>query len=178
MIEALRTVQVRVAEARPTPQVAAEVTRELEQIAVALRPFAVPDERRIAGRMLDVPGRGQALIPPIELSCRDPARMIGTVRLTTVYLGSGGAAHGGVIPLIFDEFMGKFSNMGWIARTRTAYLHVNYRVLVPANVDLRIEVKLEREAGRKLFLTGTLQNGDTVLADANALFVIVKTASP
>jgi hypothetical protein len=178
MIEALRTVQVRVAEARPTPQVAAEVTRELEQIAVALRPFAVRDEQRIAGRILDVPGRGQVLVPPIEVSFKDPARMIGTVRLTSVYLGSGEAAHGGVIPLIFDEFMGKFSHMGRIARTRTAYLHVNYRVLVPADVDLRIEVKLEREEGRKLFLTGTLEKGDTVLADANALFVVPRTVSP
>lgn len=178
MIAALRTVQERIAEARPTAQVAAEVTRELEQIAAALRRFSVPEERRIAGRILDVPGRGQALVPPIVLSFRDPARLVGTVRLTTVYLGSGGAAHGGVIPLIFDEFMGKLSNMGWIARTRTAYLHVNYRALVPADVDLRIEVKLEREERRKLFLTGTLQKDDTVLADANALFVIPRTASP
>jgi hypothetical protein len=178
MIEALRTVQVRIAEARPTAQVATEVTVKLQEIAAVLRSFAVPDEQRIAGRLLDVPGRGQALVPPIEVSFRDPGRMIGTVRLTSVYLGSGAAAHGGVIPLIFDEFMGKLSNMGWVARTRTAYLHVNYRVLVPADVDLRIEVKIEREEGRKLFLTGTLQKGDTFLADANALFVIPKTASP
>ncbi|MEA3183277.1 MAG: hypothetical protein QOI59_6800 [Gammaproteobacteria bacterium] len=177
MIEALRSVQARVAEARPTAQIAAQVTGELEQIAATLRPFSVPDEQRLAGRIVDVPGRGQALVPPIVLELRDETRMVGTVRLTTVYLGSGGAAHGGVIPLIFDEFMGKFSNMGWIARTRTAYLHVNYRVLVPADVDLRIEVKLEREEGRKLFLSGTLQKDDTLLADANALFVIPRTAS-
>jgi hypothetical protein len=178
MIDALRTVQVRVAEARPTPEVTVEVTRKLGQIAAALLPFSVPDEQRIAGRILDVPGRGQALVPPIVLSFRDPAGMIGILRLTTVYLGSGGAAHGGVIPLLFDEFMGKFANMGSLARSRTAYLHVNYRVLVPADVDLKIEVKLEREEGRKLFLSGTLQKDDTILADAAALFVIPKKASP
>jgi acyl-coenzyme A thioesterase PaaI-like protein len=178
MIEALRAVQVRIAEARPTPQVSVEITRKLEQIAAQLGPFSVPDEQRIAGRLLDVPGRGQALVPPIVLSFRDAARMVGIVRLSAVHLGSGGAAHGGVVPLIFDEFMGKLSNKGWIARTRTACLHVNYRVFVPADVDLRIEVKLEREEGRKLFVSGTLQKDDTLLADANALFVIPRTASP
>lgn len=178
MIDALRTVQVRVAEARPTPKITGEVTRKLEEIAEALRAFSVPEEHRVAGRIPGVPGRGQALVPPIAVSFRDPARMIGTVRLTSVYLGSGGAAHGGVIPLIFDEFMGTFANMGWVARSRTAYLHVNYRVLVPADMDLRIEVRLQREEGRKLFLSGTLQKGDTVLADADALFVIPRKASP
>jgi hypothetical protein len=39
-------------------------------------------------------------------------------------------------------------------------------------------VKLEREEGRKLFVSGTLQKDDTLLADANALFVIPRTASP
>ena len=178
MIDALRTVQVRVAEARPTPEVTVEVTQKLEEIAEALRAFTVPEEHRVPGRILGVPGRGQALVPPIAVSFRDPARMIGTVRLTSVYLGSGGAAHGGVIPLVCDEFMGKFANVSWLARSRTAYLHVNYRVPVRADVDLRIQVKLEREEGRKMFLSGTLQKDDTLLADADALFVIPRKAPP
>jgi hypothetical protein len=98
MIDALRTVQARVAEARPSAEVIIEVTQKLEEIAEALRAFSVPEAHRVAGRILEVPGRGQALVPPIAVSFRDPARMVGSVRLTSAYLGSGGAAHGGVIP--------------------------------------------------------------------------------
>lgn len=174
MIEALRIVQMRVAEALPPAEVAMQVTRRLERIAAMLQLFSVSDERRIAGRILDVPGRGQALVPPIVVTEREPGRMTGTLRINAMYLGSGGAAHGGVMPLIFDEFMGKFANLDWQARSRTACLRVDYRVIVPANVDLRIEVKLDRHEGRKLYLSGTLHQGDKLLADADALFVILK----
>lgn len=61
---------------------------------------------------------------------------------------------------------------------RTAYLHINYRQIVPVERDLQATATLERVEGRKIFITGALLDGDTVLADAEALFVKLKPGQP
>jgi acyl-CoA thioesterase FadM len=51
---------------------------------------------------------------------------------------------------------------------------VNYRAVARIGVQLRIDVNVLREEGRKRFLGGTLHDGSTLVADAEALYVAVK----
>ncbi|EFC85501.1 hypothetical protein FrEUN1fDRAFT_1333 [Parafrankia sp. EUN1f] len=67
--------------------------------------------------------------------------------------------------------MGRLSNAGGRPVARTAYLHVNFRGITPIDVPLRVEVRFDREEGRKRYLTGALYDGASVTADAEALFV-------
>jgi acyl-CoA thioesterase FadM len=63
-------------------------------------------------------------------------------------------------------------------RQRTAYLHVNYRQIVPINQELEVDARVDRVEGRKIFVSGRLRDGDTVLTDAEALFVLLKPGQP
>jgi acyl-CoA thioesterase FadM len=63
-------------------------------------------------------------------------------------------------------------------RQRTAYLHVNYRQIVPVNKELQVDAGVDRVEGRKIFVSGRLSDGDAVLTDAEALFVLLKPGQP
>ena len=58
--------------------------------------------------------------------------------------------------------------------SRTAYLTVNYRAVAPIERDLRVEAGVDRVEGRKKFSSGRLYDGDTLVADAEALFVVLR----
>jgi len=91
--------------------------------------------------------------------------------------GIGGAAHGGVLALIFDEILGRLANPGR-TRSRTAYLHVNYRNITPIGPELRVEAHVDRVAGRKRYLTGAIYRDGTLTAAAEGLFVELKPGQP
>ncbi len=61
---------------------------------------------------------------------------------------------------------------------RTAYLHVNYRQIVPIEKELQVDARVDRAEGRKIFVTGRLLDGETVLCDAEALFVKLNPGQP
>lgn len=170
MIEALRSLQNHVAAARPTPALVADATEQFERLAAAFGALGVPESQRVFGRRDDLPGRGQALVPPVRIETADSQAVSGWVTFGALYLGSG-AVHGGAIPLLFDEVMGKLSNVGGRTHARTAYLHINYRVLTPVDEELRVSARIDREEGRKRYLSARLYHGETLLADAEGLFV-------
>jgi acyl-coenzyme A thioesterase PaaI-like protein len=177
MIEALRTLQNLVAGSRPPGEVIDETTRQLAELARQLAKYPVDESDQIAGHLAGTPGRGQALTPPIHLDAVAPSRVRGHVTFGRFYLGGNGAVHGGALPLVFDELMGRLANTG---RTpaRTAFLHVNYRNVTPLETRLTVEAHLESEAGRKRLLRAVLRHGDTVCADAEALFVALRPGQP
>ncbi len=177
MIEALRLVQERITAASPPHDVVAETADALEKLAVTLAPFEVDEGRQIAARRIDLPGRGQALVPLTQLDEWDDEHVSARVTLGRFYLGAGGAAHGGVLGLVFDELLGRLANTGR-SRSRTAYLHVNYRAITPTGPELRVSARVTRIEGRKRFLTGTIHHGDTLTADAEGLFVELRPGQP
>jgi hypothetical protein len=174
MIRALRQLQDRVAEAKPPNEVVTSIATQLECLAAILAPFRIEEANRIAGNRWDLPGRGQSLIPPISLSHGNTESVSGFVSFGPAYLGSGGAVNGGFLPLLFNELMGKLVQMGGRRYARTAFLHVNYRAVARISAQLRIDVKIQREEGRKRFLGGTLHDGTTLVADAEALYVAIR----
>lgn len=177
MIDALRTLQNVVTGSRPPAEVVQESTRQLTELARQLAKYPVDERDQIAGHLASTPGRGQALTPPIQLDEVAPGRVGGHVTFGRFYLGGNGAVHGGALPLVFDELLGRLANTG---RTpaRTAYLHVNYRNVTPIETRLTVEAHLESEAGRKRLLRAVLRHGDTVCADAEALFVALRPGQP
>ncbi|PKW17476.1 thioesterase superfamily protein [Saccharopolyspora spinosa] len=152
--------------------VLAEVAGEVSRIAGRLNSYTTSDESQIAGTRMDLPGRGHPLVVPYRTTSWTSVRMTAEVTFTRIHLGDGGAVHGGVTALLFDEVLGRFANHGR-QPARTAFLHVNYRRLVPLDVDLDILTKVDRAEGRKLYITAELSHDGTVLADAEGLFVAV-----
>lgn len=177
LIDTLRLVQDRIAEAAAPDDVVREATRSLQDVTAALAPYGVPGSQQITGHRLDLPGRGQALVPAFHVDEWDEEHATGRFRLGRYYLGGNGAAHGGVIPLMFDEVLGRLANTGR-RRARTAFLHVNFRSVTPIGPELRLTARFSREEGRKRYLTATIHHDDVLTADAEALFVALRPGQP
>jgi hypothetical protein len=177
MIDALRTLQNAVTGSRPPAEALGEATRQLAELARLLAKYPVAERDQIAGHLAETPGRGQALIPPVHLDQVAAGAIRGHVTFGRFYLGGNGAVHGGAIPLVFDEIMGRLANAGR-SPARTAYLNVSYRNVTPIETTLTIEAQLESAAGRKRLLRGVLRHGDTVCADAESLFVALRPGQP
>jgi acyl-coenzyme A thioesterase PaaI-like protein len=177
MVEALRTLQNAVTGSRPPEELLAEATRRLSDLSGQLARYRVDERGQVAGHLIEVPGRGQAMAPAIEIDEHTGDYASGHLIFGRFYLGGNGAVHGGAIPLAFDELMGRLANTGRTP-SRTAFLHVNYRRITPIETKLSIEARFESEAGRKRLLRGVIRDGDEVCADAEGLFVALRPGQP
>ena len=97
MIDALRVLQNRIARSAPGEELAAEVCRTLTDLAVQLGPHAVEEQARLAGR-LDLPGRGQAMVPVIYLDEQDEQHAAGRVTFGPSTSGATGPRTGAPSP--------------------------------------------------------------------------------
>ncbi|GAA1866769.1 PaaI family thioesterase [Pseudonocardia ailaonensis] len=171
LVEAMRLLQDRLAAAAPDAALVTEVTREITRAAALLAPAETDEWSAPSGRVEGLPSHGAVLIPPVRDVVHGADDMRGTVRFGRYYLGGNGAVHGGAIPLMFDDLMGRFANRDGRPAARTAYLNVDYRSITPIGTDLTVEVRTGREEGRKRFVSGVLRDGDRVCAEAEGLFV-------
>jgi acyl-coenzyme A thioesterase PaaI-like protein len=177
LIEALRALQDQVTGSRPPADLTDDATRQLTELARQLAKYPVAERGQVAGHLVEAPGRGQAMAPAIHVDELASDRASGHVTFGRFYLGGNGAVHGGAIPLVFDELMGRLANTGR-PPSRTAYLHVNYRNITPIETRLTIEARFASEEGRKRILRGVIRDGDTVCADAEGLFVALRPGQP
>ncbi|MEN0135988.1 MAG: PaaI family thioesterase [Rhodococcus sp. (in: high G+C Gram-positive bacteria)] len=173
LAEALRSVQEAVTRSRPSPGAAGRAARTLRDLAARLAEFEVGEDEQIAGRRWDLPGRGQALTPPLHIDEVTATRARGRVTVGRFHSGRY-AMNGGVTPLIFDEILARLANDSGRPWARTAYLHVNYRAPAPLGVELRVEAELAGQEGRKRFLRGAMYSGDVLVADVDGLWIELK----
>ncbi len=178
MIDQLRVLLDQVRAATPPPAVVSEVSKLTQELSEHLLPYLAPEPDWVSGKLSRVPGRAQLLVPVFSVDELDDQHMAGRVRFGQHYLGSNGAVHGGAIPLLFDDILGRLAITGGRSSSRTAYLHVDYRSITPVDEDLRIECWFDREEGRKRFLRGILRRGDQVCAEVNGLFVALRPGQP
>jgi len=178
MIDALRALQDQMTGSNPPEQVAAKVSDAISALTRELAGYAVDERQQVAGRLAGIPGRGQCMAPAVEITEYSDTHVRGHVSFGRFYLGGNGAVHGGAIPLVFDELMGRLANTGGRRPSRTAYLHVNYRNITPIETVLAIEAHFESDEGRKRILTGTIREGDTLCAEAEGLFVALRPGQP
>jgi acyl-coenzyme A thioesterase PaaI-like protein len=174
MIDGLRELLDRVAGASPSADVVASTTKTVAELNDRLAEYEVDEPDQLSGRLVTVAGRAQLAVPALHIDELDEDHMIGRVRFGRHFLGSNGVVHGGAIPLLFDDLLGRFAIVGDRPRSRTAYLHVDYRSVAPIDVMLRVAAHVEREEGRKRFLRGTLHDGDRLCAEVTALFVTLR----
>jgi acyl-coenzyme A thioesterase PaaI-like protein len=97
---------------------------------------------------------------------------VARVVLGPAFEGAPGRSHGGVVAAVFDDTLGYVLLM---ERTPayTGRLSVTYRAPTPVNVPLEFRARLVERRGRKLTITGEARHGDTVVAEAEGLFITV-----
>ena len=162
----------------PDAEAVAEVTAELRRLTDRLAATAVDENHQLSGRVQDVPGRGQLLVPPASVEYLDNSRVECSVTFTRYYLGGHGAVHGGALPLLFDDILGRFAQTAGRPTSRTAYLRVDYRSITPVGRPLRLVAQIVSEQGRKKLVRATLKDGDTLCAEAEGLFVVLRPGQP
>jgi acyl-coenzyme A thioesterase PaaI-like protein len=163
--------------ARPGTDVWIQARQHAEAIEALLAPSAVAEGERIYGQLRNFPGRAQNLVPAVEVVARNLDEVRAEVVLDELYLGANGAAHGGVMALIFDELLGQQANTQR-SKARTAYLHVNYRAITPIGVRLHLRGWFVNEQGRKRVLAGSAHAGEQLVTDAEGLFVQLLPGQP
>ena len=178
-VEAVRTLQDHVRAVDAPDGVIAEAADLIENVTRLLAPYDADEWTSPSGRRLDLPNRGNILQVPTKLAKAQDGRIGGTARFRRYHLGRNGAVHGGALGLLFDSVLGyTASKLTRSLYQRTAFLHVNYRNIAPIEKELQVDAGIERDEGRKIFVVGRLLDGETVLADAEALFVRLRPGQP
>jgi acyl-coenzyme A thioesterase PaaI-like protein len=160
-------------------EVITEAADILERVSKLLAPYDADEWASPSGRRMDLPNRGNVLQVPVRLARTDDGRIGGVARFRRFHLGRNGAAHGGSISMLFDSMLGyTAAKLTRSLYQRTAYLRVNYRRIVPIEKELQIDAGVDRVEGRKIFVAGRLLDGETLLADGEALFVKLRPGQP
>jgi len=160
-------------------EVISEAADLLQKLSALLAPYDADEWRSPSGRRMDLPVRGNVLAIPMSAHKTDDGRIEGSARFARFHLGRNGAVHGGALGLLFDSVLGLTSSvLTGGPYQRTAYLKIDYRHIVPIEKDLQIDAGIDRVDGRKIFVSGRLRDGDTLLTEADALFVRLRPGQP
>lgn len=171
LIDAARRTQVALASGNPPDDVVLAATHAFHQLAELLEPHVTDESKQAFGRRPELHGVGQSHRPAIAMTEVTANSITGTVHFDRTYLGAGGAVHGGIVSLLFDDFFGVVAHVGGRPPARTAYLHLDYRALTPIDTDLVVTGWIRSEQGRKRIVAGELRHGDVVCAESEGLFV-------
>lgn len=178
-IAAVRALQDHARAVDAPDDVITEAADLLEKAGALLAPYDADEWASPSGRRMDLPNRGNVLSVPLELHPTGPDTVAGWARFPRFYLGRNGAAHGGAIGLLFDSVLGYTAAVLTGERTqRTAYLHIDYRAIVPIGHTLRVEAALTGTEGRKITVAAQLYDDDVLVTEAHALFVKLKPGQP
>lgn len=177
-LAAFRELQDAVSRSDPPAEIWEQMVGPVREMTSALDSWAAPERQQPAGTRRDLPGRGHPFLVPFSAIDSDESMVRGRVTFRRFHLGGNGAAHGGAIPLLFDEVLGHLCNAGDRPVARTARLTINYRQITPLELELQVEARFERQEGRKRWLSASLTSGATVVADAEGLFVELRPGQP
>ncbi|OBK39925.1 thioesterase [Mycobacterium sp. 1245111.1] len=178
-IDGVRALQDHARAVDAPDEVITEAADLLDKLSGLLAPYDTDEWNSPSGRRMDLPMRGNILTVPMNAHKTDDGRIEGWARFARFHLGRNGAVHGGCLGMLFDTVLGLTSSvLTGGPRQRTAYLHINYRQIVPIEKKLQIAAGVDRVEGRKVFVSGRLSDGDTVLTEAEALFVLLKPGQP
>lgn len=122
-----------------------------------------------------VVGKRNAIAPPLELVRDADGLMHADVVLGAAYEGPPGLVHGGVAALLLDHLMGETASAGHSRVTLTGTLTMRYRRGTPLG-PLRLEGRIDREEGRKVYVVATLADAEGVTVEADGVFIIPKWA--
>jgi acyl-coenzyme A thioesterase PaaI-like protein len=178
-IDAVRELQDHARAVDAPDGVITEAADLLDKVSALLTPFDADEWHSPSGRRMDLPVRGNILTIPMSAHKTEDGRMQGWARFGRFHLGRNGAAHGGSLGMLFDSVLGLTAAvLTGSRRQRTAYLKINYRNIVPIEKELQFDAGIDQVDGRKIFVSGRLTDGETLLSEADALFVKLKPGQP
>ena len=178
-VEAVRTLQDHARAADAPDAVITQAADLIEAASTLLAPYNADEWSSPSGRRMDLPNRGSVLSIPGEYHKTDDGRIAGTAEFRRFHLGRNGAVHGGCIAQLFDSLLGYTAfRLTHSLYQCTAFLHVDYRKIVPIETKLQVDAGVDHVDGRKMFISGRLLDDDVVLAEANALFVKLNPGQP
>ena len=179
LLDAFRVLQDRFAGAAVADDAATALTARLAALSDDLARYQVIESERYDGQRPDLPGRGSAMIPPYVIDELIGKSMRGRVTFGRFHLGGNNAVHGGALPLLFDDLLGKIANYQQVKVARTVDLQVSYRRITPVGKELWLNAVLESIDGRKRTATGTLTDSTgSLLVEARGLFVELLPGQP
>ncbi|MFW0788693.1 PaaI family thioesterase [Gordonia sp. CPCC 205333] len=168
----------RVRAALPTAELTDELLDQLRGMNEKLAAVETDEWTSPAGTRIDLPARGNITLPPYDVVDAGPTGVDATITFTRFNLGGNGAAHGGFVALLFDDLGGMAGALNIQGICRTAYLKVDYRSLTPLDRELKVHCWVDRVERRKVFVRGTLHEGDRLCAEMDALFIQLKPGQP
>lgn len=174
----MRTLQDLAVSINAPDEVIAQAADQIEALAATLSPHVVPEGQSPSGRAMELPGRGSLLMLPWTIEEFGPEGVRSTGVFRRFHLGGNGAAHGGTLPLLFDDLLGMVLHAYGRPISRTAYLHIDYRAITPLNTALTVEGSVDRVEGRKTFVTARLMHGEILLAECEALMLQLLPGQP
>jgi len=178
-VDAVRKLQDHARAVDAPDGVITEAADLLDKLSALLSPYDADEWESPSGRRMDLPMRGNVLTVPMSAGKGDDGRIHGSARFARFHLGRNGAVHGGALGMLFDSVLGLTSSViTGGPRQRTAYLKINYRHIVPIEKELQFDAGIDRVEGRKIFVSGRLSDGHTLLTEAEALFVRLKPGQP
>lgn len=174
MVAELRGFLDGVAAAGLDVETATELRETLAAWGARLSALEVPERERVYGRLRRTRGRGQVLVPALHVLDKSDEHLEGTVCFGDFHLGANRAVHGGAISLLFDDVLGGLAHRGRLP-SRTVSLTTDFRAITPVGPELTVRAWVDRIEGRKRFVRGSLHHGDVLTAEAQALFVELKS---
>jgi acyl-coenzyme A thioesterase PaaI-like protein len=86
--------------------------------------------------------------------------------------GGPGITHGGLVSAALDEACGLLATF-YAFPAVTARMFVRFRKPVPINTELLLRARLDDARGRRIHTTGSITDGDVVLAEARVALLHV-----
>lgn len=108
--------------------------------------------------------------PPAPDAPFRSVEVVGHCTLDASFGGGPGRAHGGAVATLLDEALGR-ANVAAGMAGMTVALEVRFRRGAPLHVPLRVTARCERIEDRKRFSSGELWDGETLVAEASAVYV-------
>lgn len=117
-------------------------------------------------------GPANPLAPPMNIYKEDEATLKAFVTFSSAFEGGPGLTHGGCVAAAFDELLGLTQSLTGKAGM-TGTLKVRYRNPCPLHTELVMQGNVHKMEGRKIIARGTMHAGDVLVADAEAMFILV-----
>lgn len=152
------------------------VHEELEALVARLRADQLPgsaggrynSERRAWHWGNAVIGAHNAIAPPMTV-VHDEHGAHADIVLGAAYEGPPGLVHGGVTAMMLDHLMGETASR-MQRPTFTGTLTLRYRRGTPLG-PLRLEGRIDREEGRKVFVVASIADAEGVTVEADGVFI-------
>ena len=168
-----------------SPEEAGLALAEVEAVVARLRTAQIPGP---AGVRYNSEGRAwnwgnaavglrNAIAPPLQITHVESGLAHATADLGAAYEGPPGLVHGGVTALLLDHLMGETAAAAFTRVTFTGTLTMRYVRGTPLG-PLRLDARIDREEGRKVWVVATIGDADGPTVEAEGVFIIPKWAVP